>query len=652
MNAAAPNAAGYADARTIVAQAIARAIAPRKPMRVSEWAERHRVLSQKGSSTPGRWRNDRNPLQVEPMDCFSARSPVHDVVCLFPIQFGKSELESNILGYSMCENPGPIMVALPGEVSLNKWVDQKLNPMLEETPAIQRVLTSVASRESSNRRFFKDFLGGQLYIEHAGNPTRLKSTSVKLLLVDEFSSFANQLRGGDDPDAMLDGRTSAFPTGYKRLKVGTPDTLGTCRLSMLWDKSDQRQWHVPCPHCGHEQPLEWSGLQWTPDATHCWYCCRECGGVIEEHQKPQMIAAGRWVPAHPERKIRGYRANCLYYPLGLGPRWLDLVHMWRDAQADPAKLKTFVNDRLAEAWEDPAMRAVKHNLVADRAEPVPLRPVPNWVLAVTAGIDTQDNRLAVHTVGWGRGMTAWTLDYVELPGDPAEEAVWLSLTDLLNRPIERADGVLLRPLATAIDAGGHRTEAVKHYVRQGLVPRPMCIFGAVPNNAPILSKPKPADVTWRGRTDKRGITIYHVGTVAAKHYLYSRLSADAERQPEARLVHLSDQLPPEFFAGLVSEVYNPVKNRFDKRIARNEPLDTWVYAYAAALHPELRLHRWTHAQWDARAAQLLAQIDRRPLDSRETRPDPPTPVPARPALLDSRGTHHRPRRRGAVIDPT
>ncbi|REN11118.1 phage terminase large subunit family protein, partial [Mycobacterium tuberculosis] len=126
-----------------------------------------------------------------------------------------------------------------------------------------------------------------------------------------------------------------------------------------------------------------------------------------------------------------------------------------------------------------------------------------------------------------------------LQGDPAEEAVWIALTDLLNRPIEREDGVLLRSVATAIDAGGHRTEAVKNYVRQRKVTRVMCIFGAVPNNAPILSKGKLADVTWNDKTDKRGIIINHVGTVAAKHYLYSRLAADAERQADARLVRFS-----------------------------------------------------------------------------------------------------------------
>ena len=59
----------------------------------------------------------------------------------------------------------------------------------------------------------------------------------------------------------------------------------------------------------------------------------------------------------------------------------------------------------------------------------------------------------------------------------------------------------------------------------------------------------------------------------------------------------------------MSETYNPAKNRFDtRRGARNEPLDTWVYAYAAAHHPELRLHRRTRADWDAAAKRLAGAV--------------------------------------------
>jgi phage terminase large subunit GpA-like protein len=582
-----------------------------------------------------------------PVRCIAVDSPDHLYLAgeaMIPTH--NTEVAVNTLGYCMDQHPGPIMVCLPGEVSMNKWVAQKLNPMLEETPAAQRALSSTASRDSANQRTFKEFAGGQLYLEHAGSPSRLKSTTVRTLIVDELDEFAANLSSGDDPVAMLNGRTSAFPATYKRLYISTPQIRGLSRIERLYLSSTEARFHIECPECLHKQPLEWSGLHWNPEVTQVWYACRECGVCIEEHHKARLILdadnrerAGErgigWVSAHPEKDIEGFQTNCLYYPIGLGPRWLELAQMWKDAQNDPSSLKTFINDRLAEAWEDPAMRQVKHNIVADRALPYRLRSAPHGVLAITAGVDTQDNRLAVHITGWGRGMAAWTLDYVELPGDPADDAVWTALTDLLNRPIEHANGALMRVEAVAIDCGGHRTEAVKAYVRARKVKRCMGIFGAVPNNAPVLNKGKLQDVNWRGQLDKRGVMIYHVGTVAIKHMLYGRLSTDADKAEEARLVNFSDDLPPEYFTGLISETYNPVKNRFEKRTGvRNEPLDTWGYSYAAAHHPELRLHRRTKADWDAAEARLhkLATTAASPTkDPDENAQAPEAEQPAKPA---------------------
>lgn len=540
-----------------------------------------------------------------PTRCIAVDNDSHLFLCghaMIPTH--NTEIAINTLGYCMDHDPGPVMVCLPGEVSMNKWVAQKLHPTIEETPAMKNALASVASRDASNTRTFKDFAGGQLYIEHAGSPSRLKSTSVRTLIVDEVDEFANNLSGGDDPLEMLNGRTSAFPATYKRLYISTPQIKGISRIESLWNKSDQRRYFVPCPHCGHMQHLEWRGLHWSTDAREVWYVCQDCGAHIDEHHKTDMIRAGEWRATNPDaggrNVVRGYHINCLYYQFWLGPRWGDLVEMWRDAQNDPARLKTFVNDRLAEPWEDAAMRAVRHNAIADRAEPYKLRTAPRGALVVTAGVDTQDNRLAVQIVGWGRGMACWTIDYIELMGDPAEEAVWTALTELLNRPIEREGGGVLRVEAMCQDAAGHRTEAVKNYGRQRRVKRPMVIFGAKANNAPIINKGKLMDVDWKGRTDKKGVMTYQVGTVAAKHWFYSRLSTDADKpSPADRLCHFSDQLPPEFFTGLVGEIYNPAKNRFEnRRGARNEPLDTWVYAFAAAHHPELRLHRATKTDWD------------------------------------------------------
>jgi len=201
-------------------RAIAPALAPRPTLAVSQRADDHRRLGGKGSAMAGQWVTDNNLPLADPMDCISARSILREAVIMFPIQMGKTEVAINVLGYCMDHNhnhnhdpgpgpgpgPGPVKVCLPGELSMNKWVAQKLNPMINESPAVRRALTSVASRDSANTRTFKDFAGGQLCLEHAGSPSRLKSTTVRTMIVDEVDEFSNNLAGGDD----LPGRAPAF----------------------------------------------------------------------------------------------------------------------------------------------------------------------------------------------------------------------------------------------------------------------------------------------------------------------------------------------------------------------------------------------------------------------------------------------------------
>ena len=182
----------------------------------------------------GQWVTANNPPLREPMDCMSTRSTVREVVLMWPTQFGKSEIAVNVLGYCMDHDPGPVMVCLPGEVSMNKWVAQKLNPMVDESHAVKRTLTSVASRDSANTRTFKDFAGGQLYLEHAGSPSRLESTTVRTMIVDEVDEFSNNLSGGDDPLEILKGRTSAFPATSKSLYISTPQIKGLSRIEQLY----------------------------------------------------------------------------------------------------------------------------------------------------------------------------------------------------------------------------------------------------------------------------------------------------------------------------------------------------------------------------------------------------------------------------------
>ena len=49
--------------------------------------------------------------------------------------------------------------------------------------------------------------------------------------------------------------------------------------------------------------------------------CRECGAEIDEHQKPAMLAAGKWQAHNPDGLWRSYHINALYAPIGIGENW-------------------------------------------------------------------------------------------------------------------------------------------------------------------------------------------------------------------------------------------------------------------------------------------------------------------------------------------
>ncbi|MEQ1531136.1 MAG: phage terminase large subunit family protein [Methylococcales bacterium] len=609
----------------------AKAYAPRKTQTVSEFADEHLFLSSANNSEAGRWRTLRNPPLQEPMDCLSIRSPVQDVVMMFPVQFGKTSVLLNWMSYIIVNGYGGMLVIFPTEKLLNVFSDDKFDPLVEHNRILKESFTTLSSRNSRNTKEFKSFPGGSLRLGHAATPSNLRMISSRFIAVDELTAVANEL-GLDDPMQMLEERHSSFPSTYKKLLISSPGIKGICRTSDAFDDSDQRKYFMPCPHCYEMITFEWAGLRWDSNGHNVRFGCPECGCEIEEHQKTDMIRQGRWIPQNPGHKTRGYTINCLYYQIGLGPRWESLVAMFIKAANDPARLKTFINSRLAIAWEDPSMVKVKLNVIADRAEPYRLRTAPHGVCRITAGVDTQDNRLEVQIVGWGKHMALWVLDYVVLLGDPADDLVWHTLTNLLNSPIPHANGHNLYVQATAIDAGGHRTQAVYDYVRKRRIKRPLAIFGAVSNNAPVLSKPKAQDVNYRGLSDKRGVYIQHVGTVGIKNKLFGRMSTDTDKLIEERMLHFSDELPDNYFTGVVSETFNPRTNRFEKkRGVRNEPLDTLVYAFAAAYHPELRLHTYTNARWDDLIAEYSVVIEpAEPALATPETPNNPIETPKKP----------------------
>src|SRR3546814_2770339 len=82
---------------------------------------------------------------------------------------------------------------------------------------------------------------------------------------------------------------------------------------------------------------------------------------------------------------------------------------------------------------------------------------PACAALLTAGVDTQPDRLAVEFVAWGRGEESWSVLHTEIEGAPDEEDVLLRLDELLHRPLYRADCRPFVVAAACVDSGDRKS---------------------------------------------------------------------------------------------------------------------------------------------------------------------------------------------------
>ena len=595
-------------------------LTPDPMLTVSEWADKHRVLSSKAASEPGRWRTSRTPYLREIMDCLSPMSPIERVVFMKGAQVGGTELGLNWVGYVIHHAPGPMMAVWPTVEMAKRASKQRIDALIEESPAIQERIAPARSRDSGNTILAKEFHGGVLVMTGANSAVGLRSMPAKYLFLDEVDAYEQDVEGEGDPVTLAERRTSTFPR-RKILLVSTPTIKGVSRIDREYEASDQRRYHVPCPHCGEKQHLKWANLHWDEAVTRVWYVCEHNGCMIEEHNKTRMLEGGEWIATYPDREVAGFHINALYTPIGLGDTWLDHAKRWLAAQGDPALLKSFVNTILGEAWEDRSSQIKPHELLA-RAEPYRLRTVPVGCLILTAGIDVQDDRFAVQVVGWGRGERCGIIDWFELPADTSREDEWERLDSLLLAQTYRNQfGVVMRIVAGAVDTGGHQTHQAYNWVRLRKHRGVFAVKGSSVANKPVVNRPTKQDINWRGKVVKDGVELYSVGVDTAKSVLMARLLGDGKVDITQRLIHFSHELQEDYYKQLTAEVFDPTKNRWVKRRGqlRNEALDTWVYAYFAALQPSVRLHMLREADWQ----KLESVIEPKTGDLFAAPPDPP-----------------------------
>lgn len=596
---------------------------PPPKLSLSEWADRYFHLSAESSAAPGRWKS--LPYQVGIMDAFTDPN-VTFVSVMKSARVGWTKIVGALIGYSIHQDPCPILVVQPTVDDAKGYSKEEIAPMMRDVPVLSRITLEdakdVGPREGGNTILHKVFPGGVLSLVGANSGAGLRRVSRKRVLCDEVDAYPQSAGSEGDP-VRLATRRSEYYWDRKCGYGSTPLIAGHSRIEELYEQGDGRRFYVPCPQCGHsdylvftERPHGEDGstsghfMQWPegqPGEAH--FVCSKNGCVIEHKDKRGMVERGEW---RAQRPFNGHASFHVWAAYSYSPNatWAQIATEFLEAKrGGHEQLKTFVNTVLGETWKETG-EAPEWERLYLRREQYPAGTIPRGVSFLTAGVDVQKDRFVYEVVGWGPNRESWSIEAAVIPGDTALESSWLALDELLNREFTGPGGTL-GILMLAIDSG-YNTQTVYNWGRRHERNRVIAIKGTDAART-LVSVPTSVDIFHQGRRHARGYRVWPVGVAIAKSELYGflRLPLPKENEKFAPGFCHFPEYSEEYFKQLTSEQLVSTKNPRTGRLMHewhvipgreNHWLDCRVYARAAAAIRKADLMTDAQPQPEARPA--------------------------------------------------
>lgn len=378
---------------------------PPEQLTVSEWAEKYRMLDSKSSAMPGPWSNDITPYLTGVMDEFN-NYETEKIIFVKPTQIGGTEALQNMIGYIVMQDPSPTMIVYPTDTLAKSVSENRLQPMLKATPEIAKKFDENSS--------LLELQFDSMYISLTGSnsPSGLASKPIRFLMMDEVDKYPGASSKEADPIKLATERTKTF--NNKKIYITSTPTLKTGHIWKEKEAADiEKHFFVPCPHCGEYIEFKFQNIRFPDDegmsyadrAEFATYVCQECGCLITDNDKHNMLKLGEWrTVRHNTKYVRNvaFWINTLYSPF---VRWSDIAKEFLVSKDDPEDLQNFVNSWLAEAWEDTKLKT-SAELVLERQTELPAYVVPQWTKLLTAGVDVQENSLYWSIRAWGEFLTS------------------------------------------------------------------------------------------------------------------------------------------------------------------------------------------------------------------------------------------------------
>lgn len=573
---------------------------PPEELTVAEWADKHRRLSPETSAEAGPWRTERTPYLREPMEAFTDPK-VKRIVMVAASQVGKSELELNIIAYIIDQDPGSILFVQPSLDDARKFSRLRIAPMIRDSKVLKAKVSDIKTRDSGNTILQKSFPGGMLTITGSNSASALASTPARYIIGDERDRWAISAGTEGDPWALAQARQTTFYNA-KAVEVSTPTIKGASNIENSYYKGTQERWCHRCPECGEYGEVIFDRIHFEHTvkkirgkkvytvAEPITWACPNCGCIVPEATVRRQPA--KWIAENPDAYATGVRSFWLNAFASPWVPWKDIILEFLQAKDDPQKLKVVYNTKLGELWEDRGGVLDEDTMLARREDygtnadgsPVEL---PQGVLVLTCGVDTQDNRLEYEVVGHGYYGETWGIKKGYIMGKPDTAEVWQQLDDVIGHVYHFKDSPRgLRISITCVDSGGHYTQEVYAACRARKNKRVFAIKGKGGDGIPFVVPPSKVAIK-----DNKKITcwLYTLGVDAGKETIMSSIQV---QEPGAKYCHFprgeSYGYDSYYFNGLLSEKLELTQTKRGNHWAwvkipgheRNEALDCRNYALA------------------------------------------------------------------------
>ncbi len=570
---------------------------------------------------------------------------VHIITLMVCTQLMKTAFLENIVGFHAHLDPRPMLLVQPKDEAVEAFSKERIGPLIKSTPVLRKLIGTKKTRSAEETLTYKAFPGGFLAMVGAGSPDNLARRPVSVTLYDEVDKYVVTREGdaiglGDERQATfpqyLSVRTCS-PTIAGESRIESSYLEGDQRQASVecphcghrnfleffrhvdWKKDYNEAGavvaHHPktagiiCESCG----VDWKegerlkALQTTRwHQTKAYHCCGHHREPLADYEmawraegataEGAIAAVWDWWESdrHAVYRVRcpdcgtwpvdnehaSFTAGKLFspWPKDAPPKQAAKWLSWKD---DPDLRVVFDNTQRGQPHKRQSSKDLTAETLAARAETW-AGDVPDGVGIITVGGDTQDDRVELEFVGWGRNEESWSLGYVVIDGDTAKQETWDRVDEQLLRTFKRADGREFAISAACIDSGGHRTNEVYAFAKARLGRKVWAIKGASERGgkrAPVWPSVKPSN---RAREKFRPISI---GTNAAKDTLRGRLALtepgpgymhfDARRELAWYQQLIVEQLKMKFVAGVKITFWDCPKGK------ANEAGDCRVYAYAA-----------------------------------------------------------------------